>query len=882
MRIELSPWENVQLSSIPSRRRRKPGSTSRIPISDSEENEIAFSVAFSFVTTTTGIDVRPLKKARRTKELTPTRKATAATPFAVITNENWIGVVERHANSDRCSLSESQRMQFASRPGTSFLPTSTSLPAVPAVFDVLHDRFYALQKDNKILLSWESTSAPDTTSYTVSFEEPIISMSLLENKNLSIVYGTLRGNNFFMAYPKEGKILSRMLDIDLPDNLQHVGTFAVPGSTNLGRKKRVRFPEDENTVDDDRSNDGYVCFVQLFASKKELIILKHEASGVNSAELTGIKTDKNSLPIFDGKSFQSAKMIGQSADGLLVYVGLKRDGETSVIALSTSVGVLRRSIYTIPSESCEFSLVNDFLLMCTSNDLVVYDANRGATLERFPLSEMGYIDKTKPLIFEGCSKNNCLAFVSEKDEAMLTLSITTLNSSSRVRLADAIMFAQRTESLRPQSLPGCGEILTLRETKPDEYLYVRKALKMLHTAEAFVRSSKPVDIPSDFFIDAFWKVADRLYDERHSQRSFSDLENLCGVASKANVLQNGDNSVNGANGKALVLLRRNVDDPSKTKRNHGRCPLKELPTSFLNDVAFLAARIAVDADLSEEVRQNAHLMLRDVIRTRKVSARVFQRGGSNRSEFFINIISSIDLYNLKTGYCSVEFFLDLLRNCQDVSEGQMAKFLHFLLSVGSSNVFALFLVKCPRKLGIAENVVAASKSYISFSDRLEILSKNERMNMKVASYKVRAKVIFVVMEEIINYSDLNGALLRRGVMEYLSRKDLIIFACFLPKFVQAMWRSAKKTRRLLHITSVVCDCFHGYIPLSLDETAVLEDIKKVVEGELAFTQSLSHLQGLLEQLSSRTPLNGAIAQYTSQEDFGNELVSEYQIERLIL
>jgi hypothetical protein len=253
MRVELSPWKFTQTSLEPSKRRRDRSDTCS-PLND----ESCFVSSFIDQTSSS---LRSRRK--RTCKRGPSGKLTTSTdayedrlPVLLVTTSHRIAVlVESDASIKELSstasdqLVESDVLQFSSRPGksTAFLPGSkavkrngTSKKAaneqacpIPAVFDAIQSRVYALQDNNKRLVCFSASpgSISDSTqTVSASLECAALDLSVFHLPRTGnipsrcVVYGTCQDARIFVACIVErdnGHFFS----------IQHVGFDEPPGSS---------------------------------------------------------------------------------------------------------------------------------------------------------------------------------------------------------------------------------------------------------------------------------------------------------------------------------------------------------------------------------------------------------------------------------------------------------------------------------------------------------------------------------------------------------------------------------------------------------------------------------------------------------------------------
>jgi len=860
MRVELSPWKNLDLSSLSGGRRRRKAAYASRSIGDfgHGENDTSETVALSFVACSQQSSSPPAKKSRRANSGT----RVTVSPFAVVTSKSWIAVVEKKQAPDgSCSLVESEHLQYACRPGTSFYPREVELSVIPATFDEAHDRLYAVQRDNRHLLSWTSASTPDDTKCTSTFDAPLLSLATLENKYRSTVYGSLRDNKLFVAYADDDKaIVARVFHNDnLHENARHIGTFAqrrpIRASPGSMTRKRVHYQAMKD------SSDEGICFVQLFATSVGLMIVKHETQGLRASDLDNIVTTHKSVVVGSrdqdvAAKIESARLLGVADDNRLAFVAARIQGLWRVVILSLETGSLLRSSYHLPTISNQTSVFNGVLSMCCGAELRLFDAQRGTLLASHSI----HSTNPSPLLLKGSSDESCLVVAGKTKDDGLLLSMSNVKCTTRLRLADAIASAQGSGTLCTKNSVS-GDLSKEEQQKSEEHARIDKASKMLRMAIKAIARSDSRDIGDDFLSEAFWQAAAavRGIDDEKTQ----EFGIVNGRSARELGIQNGKNGVNGrtrqlnglgdpvgASGKGL--------NKSKTFQNF---PLQKLSVTFLNEAALEISNVVLSrgSGHSNNLRENALLILKVLVRTGKIKARSFP--GST-------VARLVKVMTQSLGYTGTAFVFDLFWCCGDLSEYQMIAGLHFLLSLEDPMNFAFFLNDNRGKFKLPSEILCAI-------DCLSSSAKTKPTNgNKIADSELAPMMLFVVsllVKEVIGYSNLNGALLRKA-MACLPRGEILFLVRFLPTVVPTTRASAVTTRRLFSIIAAVADSLQE----QGEKPDVVAALQTTLKNELLSTQYLTSLKADLQNLAQAIPVK---AHRPPEPDRVEDL---YQIERLVL
>jgi hypothetical protein len=239
-------------------------------------------------------------------------------------------------------------------------------------------------------------------------------------------------------------------------------------------------------------------------------------------------------------------------------------------------------------------------------------------------------------------------------------------------------------------------------------------------------------------------------------------------------------------------------------------------------------------------QDDATLLLRRLIRTRKVSARSLFRSDPG---LFMRVLSSLEpAVDGKSVYTPVDFMYDALLYCHDISERQMVTMLHYMLAKARTcDVAAWFLRN--DVLDLAQSSKQLAKRYTSLQESSK-LTTNEREKQQQLSARLILVGTEVLLLKIVKFSDCNETLLRGALGDGISPRELGLINQVLVESVIPANIDANMARRAMHWASALCGGFRG--PVS--EGSSLTRIRKSLALEISRTESLMSLQGTLQQV----------------------------------
>ena len=884
MRVDLSSWEKTRLS-IPNRRRKvpgvgvnvvKPGESRKSSGYGSKITECK-SVATSFVPLVP--TRRPIKKTRRTGNL-----GDNVVPHFVVTGENRIVIIGRRAGLD-ASLEESQILQYDCRPGIRFLPNDDNLPCVSAVMDPRNGRLVCLENDNRRLISWSTSSTPDNAAHA-SFDEPLLSLSLLGWEGRTLVYGTLQSQDLFVASCEENAIkVQTFSSSSSVRNPKHVGTIHAANETDDMKRKHARTQD---------HLEGSFSFYQIFAHRRRLVIVRHSLTGLQSApkeiETASVQISVSINDSFPDRDLDSAELLGTIKDGddneELAVVLLRIGGEMFVGSLSLRTGSLLQGALRMPAETKCISIVHGcFIAAYVSTDVFLFDIHRAALLSTYSVTEIVPLQQNRLPQLVGDCKTSDLIVLSDGDEGFQAMASCRLISTGRSRLADALSSAQGDGMLRPQSVVvnmllsgNSTESLAQRDRQATE---VQKALSMIHTTSASIRSSCGAGMGRNSLLDTVQKAANLILGVEYYQ-----------LEKPENPQENGRNmlprKVNGAHESVVRVQQNGVHSDKRSSFEKqilsgtaaGALPFENLPAFFLNEVAFIVANLIVGTQTSAKASNddNSSAILQEIIATRKLNARILLRDENGDSRFVGRLCESMATSRGKEKplYYSTEFIFDMFRYCQDLTESQMVDMLHFLIVSETPNNISTFIFS-GKHPDADEEMIETSERFLAVAD---CKSSEEKIECRALSAKLLTFGVSLLLKEMLGYSRLNGALLRRNLMQVFAREELFVLCRFFPSSISSLGTSIDSAKRLIELVSAVCDCIHGLSPLSEEEAEACDTLHELVEQEVAFTENLFPLHAAMQHTNFRSGKRTDPSK--SSADASTALVSAYQIERLVL
>jgi hypothetical protein len=229
----------------------------------------------------------------------------------------------------------------------------------------------------------------------------------------------------------------------------------------------------------------------------------------------------------------------------------------------------------------------------------------------------------------------------------------------------------------------------------------------------------------------------------------------------------------------------------------------------------------------------------------------------------------------------VELLFDIFDHCSDVSERHMIVGVQYMLRKAvASDVVDHFERTQP---------LSEENGYRKLCDQYRSLTKDETLSdsyakdVALCSSRVTLAATEALLAAILTYSDCNEALLRRSVIDTLSRSDVTICLQVIFNVRQVAQRysfDADTMKRAFLWTSTLCEQLRS--PHSTDETALLEEVEKSVSEERVSTNTMLRMQDALQAAISEAQETIAPSQpgQKVQKQMQSHL-PPYQLERLV-
>ncbi len=700
-------------------------------------------------------------------------------PFLTITSEHNITVLGKNLNeAEGSSYREFSSLRFNSRPGDagSFFAKSTNgkhsaneLPRIPAVLDTKNDRVYALQQGNNRLTcwnSWKSSGPDDKSALKVHLDHPALSMKLLPMSK-GIIYGTCQNGAIYVARVVGESISVEYLRAKQPKGAVHIGTFAeieVDQAKASGRKRKMS----------DADGNSSVNFYQAFSDGASVKILRNNVSlsVSNSDKLVkggSLVQNTASLGLLSDECFGqyalgSVELLvsssGSSPKISVVYTVNKTSNGTTqqedprcgtfCASISLVNGEISNSPVRLHSQTNQFGLVSETVVAAASSEMIyLYDLATGSILQSNSLKRIFRdMDGEADWVLHTNDKHGILAIFFQKeddlhvalstatlDESKASLSSNTLKSSSKLACC---LLSSSNENPRYAMVGDTETNSSARLIRLDES--VAKVLsKLEETRKSHI--SKNGSYSGSSFREVF-------------DTSISSL--MLDVSSS---IQDGES---GKNGKLNGKHRSNAED--------AKIPAS-IPQSFIDGAVQIVLSIILDSKnksvTPSKLGLDAHYVLKDLIQSKRVSARLHLEGSyalqeTGKEHPLSATLKCLDQPSIENPLSALQLIIEMIINCTDLSERQLVVMLDYMMRHAKAEA----IVDTVR----SHNVESGSKYNMPIHHEKQTL---------IAGLKV-------VLQMIVGYSECNEAMLRVALQEELSSSaEAIVLARMLPKLLVA-------------------------------------------------------------------------------------------------
>eukprot|EP00977_Amphora_coffeiformis_P002165 scaffold425_cov175-Amphora_coffeaeformis.AAC.24 len=881
MRIELPSWEVAPLSRRRKRQTKKNGSPSR----DGYR-------AHAFVRNQRG---RSYKKAR-------TDVADDVIPLLVLTSESKIEVV----GIQKGELSVSQNRQYACRPGTTFLPKYDSgAPFVAAVMDKRNDLIYALQNENKRLVCWPSLSDSLENAVHTSLTESAVTLDVMPSR-FSSVFGTLQGHRkeLYLASFDQGerKIDAKTFDAPgLPENsqLEHVATTVqVVDSSNNTSKSQSAGKRKSVGGDSEEKHDVFQ-FIQVFASKRELYVVRHEILSENESNLSSFErrhAQVHKVPLYlgqDSLAESTVSLVGESGDSIVLSY---RTGSGShfLVSFSSKMGKVVSGPFEIDANAREISLINPHVAISqVDGDIVLLDTLSGAVLQKTTVPHYIRTDKEWRLLGLDSRRSRLIVLFRDENEDNIASANVSFGEMSTSPLASRLLLAL-------ESQPECsaGGALLRRQCIPDRdsedggytIAYSTKiGLQKLELAFNELKTGKSYTAEQSFVAKAY---SDALVPMVAAASKFS-AESRVATSEETKTAEKPQN-YRLKNGTTSGKRTPNGHRSAETPRNEGR--LDEIPPSLVVGIGAWAARILSTFRHSPIgfARDETRVILKKVVRSKKASARhLFDSSGV---ETVGNVLKGLEIFETEKSlaYSPVDFLFDIFAYCSDVSERHMVSGIQYMLVQASADDIAKYFEAEEKqdchsghsgsmkegkaiRNGTRADLIRNGAENVSVTNVQELcrqLNKEfEADKVKACSAQLEMRGAAAFLMAVLSYSDFNEAFLRRSIMDILSRNEILLCLRLIIRMRREhdIYRfGPDTTKRAFLWISALCAGLNA--PRSPEENRVLQELRAILANER---------NGVNVLLGFRSFLDSSISgiQEAARQPRGH--LSPYQLERLV-
>jgi hypothetical protein len=792
---------------------------------------------------------------------------------------------------------------------------------IPAVFDAKHEEGYVLQNGNSRLLCWPA-SENGSESPASKLTMPAVSLSLLTlSGGKSILFGTLQDRSLYLGrrdqQATDGTFaMQYVAPCDGDDDVKHVGTVARVTAEESGAKVGSK----RNAADSDHDR---ATIYQLFVGKHDVSLVRHEIDASEDGEDVVNKLgppESATISLIppgerESTSIDNATMLEFFDDNgtvtilysLKEHANGKTNGHTTepkqcYATVSLELGELTGTPVEVAPSTRQAGLVGPSIMaVWTSDDeLFLYDTARGAQIHHESLQDVG-IDTTRGVSITTDPKRGRLAIIFVRGEKMcVALSSVKQDGSERVGMSEQLslaaglassmeMAAGEANGFQVRRTNDLGTISNMVFDKNVNEDAVPQAISMLDKAFHLIRDGSTSAKKPSFLLDAYEGavaliMADTKRASGHGKKNASADNPQDAIPSRKGEKVNGvhHHKANGKvkNGCAIVSAKENLVNGQHVLSNHSaraRTP-QSISGTFVEHATALTIQILLLPGGQGKIttQDDAPLLLRRLIRTRKVSARNQFRSDPG---LFVRVLRSLEpAEDEKSVYTPVDLIYDMFLFCCDISERQMVTMLHYMLSKARPcDVAAWFIRK--DVTDVDESIKRLAERYASLRESSKLsVNETEKQQQQLSARLILAGTK-VLLLKIVAFSDCNETLLRGALGDSIPPRELGLLNQVLLESVIPANVDAKMARRAMHWASALCD------RLPESEGSSLTRIRKSIAMEISKTECLMSLQVTLQQvLAAASTKKGRRLKIAGAPALEKHLppgqLPSYQIERL--
>lgn len=287
------------------------------------------------------------------------------------------------------------------------------------------------------------------------------------------------------------------------------------------------------------------------------------------------------------------------------------------------------------------------------------------------------------------------------------------------------------------------------------------------------------------------------------------------------------------------------------------------------------------------VRNDARVILRQLVRTGRLSARCFMVPEQQLS--FTEVLNALKVdpreSTTLSAYTPFELADDILSFCTDASERQMIGIFHFMTSRAAPEDVASFFARKSRK-GERRCIISKCTRFLCLN-KTPRPTPSESEELSRLTQKIVAFGLVRSTQQIVRYAKCNASLLRDAIDRLLSRDEIRFLAnCLLDMLTEPtkFFYLANATERcnVLKYLTVIFD--HSVDSFSENEPTEYVRMKKVIAALVAETTNVLSLQTALHEsveFVETTRPNRILVTNVVHDKTAPASLPPYQIERLV-
>jgi hypothetical protein len=814
-------------------------------------------------------------------------------PVLAVTSPHRISVL---VEGDQ--IIESDTLQFASRPvsSASFLHTGH---AIPSVFDVRLKKCWALQKSNKSLICYDSTSASgeenEASHISTMLSSPVLDLSLLLGRNaISMVYGTCEDGRKFLAANVDQEIVIDYIGSN-HKTVDFVRTLAYPVSSDTTAKR-------PKTIDSSLEFRILQVFKEsqgLNISSQILNVSRPHATTNGNSWVTTSHHHSFSLKLSTTTLSDLAVLCMSEVDDSLSIFYRLSNGDSFFAALSVSRSCLLGNPFVLPKNTIQAGLVSSGILsvLTKKQNIVLFDRLRGAEIAIHDLSHI-LRGSHAELVTDVMRSRVALLFLDKEEFAVAFSSVhvgydsedslTALqgnNFTLASGLASSFSTLRESQSRKHETY---NIVVFKREaeakTVSDHYeIVLQQGLQLFTDAVDQMKSDANEISESAFLLDAFDSALDCIRRQsvmptwtKNKKIAFhKNGETINGVYEQdRNPPRTVDYIV-----EQVRMIFTTCD--KKSSQKNSTCILQKYFSAVAPIVVDLICSVLPNGG-THTSRQSACSVLQRVLCSGNLSSRMHFLPSSGDNSLRLLLTELEKCFRLdSSSYHPYSFFHDLLRFCPDVSESQIVCFIHLTLTRISADDIALFVLQS-KEINTCNSLKKKSERFVV--GKKSIPAKTD----KGLGSSIILSGVGLLLHRAVEYSSYNDSLLRAAIGDQLNQIESMVLAevslGLLSKPSKYGVFGSTQKQRLVQWIKAIADNLRG--SPEAEDTIFLKHLYKSLSIELAKTENILSLQNFMNGFpgsirSNITKKTVSSKRTKEKQARDTKLLPPYQIERLL-